>query len=161
MKIGWRIWLLLSALVLSLITIININSSKKLMVFLLLISAILTLRIVKSKAGKILISSILILIAIFLVANSFESGVLVKSISQDSQIFQAGLRQGDIIKSINGKNTNTLVDYSQAMNEVFSPGGEVRLQISTTKNEYVLLTNETPIITVSEIKKQTLKQVWI
>ena len=157
MKIGWRISVLAIALIISIVSIINIESSKKFIILLLLIGALTVFKIVKSKVGRTFIISVFLLTAIFLTLNSFESGVIVKSVGQNSQIFNAGIRQGEIITGVNSKEVTNIQEYSKIIEELFNSQGEVKLEISTTKNKYVLLTNETPPITVSEIKKTNIK----
>ena len=45
---------------------------------------------------------VLLLLSILAIKPSFDSGVVVKSVEKDSSSFVAGLRTGEIIKSING-----------------------------------------------------------
>jgi preprotein translocase subunit SecD len=80
-------------------------------------------------------------ILIFVNANGItflQEGVLVKSVEQNTTIFDEGLRQGDIIQSINGKPIETIEDYTEAMS-IFDEGNEKRLEIQTIDKEIINL----------------------
>lgn len=74
----------------------------------------------------------------------FESGMLVKSVGQNSSIFNAGLRAGDIIKSINGQVINNISEYESAMT-IFSDNSSHKLIIDTKSQEIIGLFNASVI----------------
>jgi len=62
---------------------------------------------------------LLSLISIFSIPPMiFEDGVVVKSVEQNSTIFQDGIREGMIIQSINGQVINTYEDYTRIMTPI-------------------------------------------
>ena len=87
----------------------------------------------------------------------FQKGVLVTSVEQNSSIFEAGLRQGDIIISIDNQKIESLSDYSNYISEKFSSNENLKTTITTKNSELILLLNSAPEITVSEIPKTGIK----
>ena len=64
----------------------------------------------------LIIVVLLSLISIFSIPPiALEKGILVGSVKENSTIFQDGLREGMVIKSINGNAIESLDDYSNAM----------------------------------------------
>jgi len=88
---------------------------------------------------------------------SFDSGIEVKSVDQGSQVFEAGLRQGEKILFVNGEPIEEKEEYAQVINSIFTDEGEKRLTITTETNEYVFLTNETPQITIGDISRTRIQ----
>jgi preprotein translocase subunit SecD len=152
-----RVWILGIALILSLVSIISGSGSVKLMVLALGIGTLFGANSIKSKIGASLAVLILLITMLFLILNSVETGVVVTSIEQNSSIMEAGLKQGEIIQSVNGKIVSDKESYSKIIGELFSDGNEKRVDIKTKDNEYTALLKEPPKITVGEIPKTGLK----
>jgi S1-C subfamily serine protease len=55
-------------------------------------------------------------------------GVKVGAVSEDSPGEKAGLRKGDIIKKLDGKEIKSLRDYSNLLKE-HSPGDQISLEV--------------------------------
>ncbi len=71
------------------------------------------------------------LISIFSLPPTFmEEGVMVKSLEKNSTLFEAGLRSGTIITSIDGQEILSLEDYSR----IVSFDGEKKITISAKDN---------------------------
>ena len=157
MKFTLRIWILGLALALSIISILNSEGYVRLLVFALIFGIFLVLTFIKSKTGRVFITIVFLITAAFLIYNSVDQGVTVKSIEQDSLAFQQGIRQGDVIKSINGEQISDLESYSTVVNALFTNGEEKRIDITTKSGEYTLFTNQTPQLTVGEIPKTSIK----
>jgi len=157
MKLTWRIWVLGLAIALSIVSILNSEPYTRLLVFVLIFGILLVLTFIKSKIGRIFIAIVFLLTAIFLMYTSIETGVFIKSIDPGSQAFAQGLRQGDIIKEINGEKIDSLVTYANIMENLFVSGEEVRVDLTTKTNEYILFINETPKLIVSDIEKTKIK----
>ncbi len=157
MKLTWRIWILGISLALSIISIISGEAYIKLLIFSLLIGILLSMTFVKRKAGRVLIITIFLLTTIFLIYNAIETGVVIKSVDKDSQAFEQGLRPGQIIKSINGQEIESISGYSSKIENLFVADKEIRLDIITKDNSYILFTNQSPQIVVSEIEKTKIK----
>lgn len=100
---------------------------------------------------------ICIFLSILAIKPSFESGVVVKSLDRNSQIYEQGLRSGEIIKSINGQPIENLEDYRTVIDRVVIGSNITRLNIVTKTQEHVLFINETPNMVVSEVPRTKLK----
>ncbi len=85
----------------------------------------------------ILIAFILFaLISIFSIPPKFlQSGVVVKSVEQNSTIFNDGLRRGMIITAINNQQIKTIEDYADAMS-IFDDLQAHKLSIQTSSEEF-------------------------
>ena len=53
---------------------------------------------------RIWILIIALLLSLLAIKPSFESGVLIKSVDNNSSAFESGMRAGEIIKAVNGEN---------------------------------------------------------
>lgn len=87
----------------------------------------------------------------------FEKGILITSVDSNSSAFQEGLRQGDIIVSVDETKINTLEDFSNSLKGKFDSGENVKTIITTKKSEIILFSNTLPKLTVSNIPKTNLK----
>jgi preprotein translocase subunit SecD len=152
-RLGWRLWLLGFVLALSVISIIRAEATIKLFLFLLIFGIFAVLSFVKSKPGRIIIVIVFLAAALLLIVQSVETGVLVKSVDSESEIFESGLRQGMIITSVNGESVVDRESYANIIDNLFEDGVEKRIDLQTKNLEITLFTNETPEITVSEIPK--------
>ncbi len=96
-------------------------------------------------------------LTIFAGSGLTKSGILVTSIeSENNSLFDLGLRQGDIINSIDGEKIESLEDYTSIISGKYL-GGEVKTTVKTTHNEYIIFSEEFPDLTVAEIPKSNLK----
>jgi len=86
----------------------------------------------------------------------WEKGVIIKSVERNSTAYEAGITAGEIITSIDGQPINSLQDYTKAL-EKFPSEEEAKLIIQTKSQQYILLTNHTPEITVSGIPNTKIK----
>ena len=86
-----------------------------------------------------------------------QNGVLVKSVEQNSTIFEKGLRQGMIIESINGISTAHVSDYSKAL--IFPINGSQKLDIKTNSLEIIGLFDKNILtqVVVGELPKTKIK----
>jgi len=87
--------------------------------------------------------------------RALEKGVVIKSVETNSTAFDSGLRQGMIIKEINGQTINNIQDYSKIAPDLFIQN-QTKLTIKTTEQEFVFLADKLDI-TVSSIPKTNLK----
>lgn len=111
MKLGWRMWLLIIALLLSILAI----------------------------------------------RPSFESGVIVKSVDPNSPAFLEGIRQGHVIKEINGHEITNVEEYNSALNELVPRAEPTRIDITTKKTSFQLFTNESLNLAVQNVPHTRLK----
>ena len=86
-----------------------------------------------------------------------EKGVLITSVEANSTAFEQGLRQGQIITSMDGKTVETVDDLSKIIQEKFPSNSDVKTIIQTKKSEVILFSTEAPQITVSDIPKTNIK----
>ena len=106
---------------------------------------------------RIWVLIIAILLSLLAIKPSFQTGVVVKSIDKDSAIFQEGLKAGEIIKEINGEKIENKEDYSSEINKIFIDDSEKKLEIKTKQNDYIVLTNQTPEITVENVPRTRIQ----
>lgn len=157
MKISFRVWILAICLALAAMVILNGNTSYKLLAGLIVLLVPIALVYVNSKIGKFFVIVILIASLAYVVYASAETGVIIKSIEKNSTGFNEGLRTGMVIKSVNGEVIKDDSDYSRILNEILPSKEQKKLVITTTKEEFVFLTNEAPRITVENIKRTNIK----
>jgi preprotein translocase subunit SecD len=86
-----------------------------------------------------------------------EKGVLITSVDSNSVSFQQGLKQGQIITSVDGKTIESLDDYAMILLEKDYSEGNLKTIITTKDSSVVIFSNITPQITVSEIPKTNIK----
>lgn len=86
----------------------------------------------------------------------FTNGVLVTDVTANSTAFNQGLREGQIITSVDGNNIKTLSDYSNNLQGKFDKNESVKTTIETKDGEFILFSNIPPEISVSEIPKTNI-----
>ena len=106
---------------------------------------------------RVWILIIALLLSLLAIKPTFQTGVVIKSLDPDSQAFQQGLRQGDIIKSINSQKISSFEDYSRIISKIYPSKEGQRLDITTKKNNFVLFTNQTPQIVVGNVPRTNIK----
>tara|TARA_Y100000310_G_scaffold231073_1_gene233600 strand:- start:3283 stop:4824 length:1542 start_codon:yes stop_codon:yes gene_type:complete len=97
----------------------------------------------------------------------FTKGIEINSIEQNSTAYEQGLRQGQIITSIDGELISSLSDYQEAINSKFPQQEYIleenktqenkKLTITTNQGEFILFINKAPEITTQEIEKTRIK----
>ncbi len=157
MKFSIRFWILWFFLIISAISIINISSSQKFLIFLLLIGGLIAVSFINSSRNSILALTLILVIATWLAIASIESGILVASIEQSDPLFEQGLRQGEIIIAVNGQQVSTPEEYYSSVATAFTTNTSRRFDLTTKTNDYTILTNQTPQITVKEIPNTKIK----
>src|SRR3989344_149780 len=105
-----------------------------------------------------------ILIAVLLLSllalgpwRAFETGVIIKSVEQNSSAFIAGLKQGMIIKEINTQKINNVEDYASIVSQLSQENNQTKISIKTDKQEFIFLTDKAPEITIQNIPNTQLK----
>ncbi len=104
----------------------------------------------KKIGWKIWLLLIILGLSILAISPSFKTGVLIKSVEPNSTAFEQGMRQGEIIKSINQQKIISLEDYAKAM-EILPSQENIKVQIDTDKDSYVLFISKPPQIIVKKI----------
>jgi len=89
--------------------------------------------------------------------NFLQKGVLITSVEQNSSAFEYGLRQGQIITSIDGNIINNMSDFSYYILKKFPSENDVKTTIKTKDSEIILYSKNAPDITVSSIPKTSIK----
>ena len=84
-----------------------------------------------------------------------KKGVVVTSIEINSTLFNLGLRQGEILTSINNQKISNLEDYTKIINTF--EFNKTKLIVHTDKQEYIGLFNSPLNITVSDIPNTKIK----
>ncbi len=109
---------------------------------------------------RIWVLIIALFLALLMIApwHALEKGVLIRSVERNSTAFDYELRQGMIIKSINGEKVSSILDYSQIVSDALKNNiNKTKLIIQTKDKEIIMLTDKAPEITVSNIPKTNLK----
>src|SRR3989344_6297060 len=106
---------------------------------------------------RVWILIIALILSVLAIKPSFTNGIYVKSIDKESQLYLQGLRGGERILQINNEKIVTIQDYATTIEKAFQGKNETKLDIKTDKREYVILTNETPKISVDKIPKTRIK----
>ena len=83
----------------------------------------------------------------------FKTGVFISSIESNSAAFDSGLRQGQIIIAVDGKEIKNLGDYANALSGKFDSNVSEKIILTTTNVEFILFENHPPEIIVSNIPK--------
>jgi len=102
---------------------------------------------------------LIIIVALSLIAirPSFESGSMIKYVDRNSELFAQGLRQGEIIKSLNGEPIDSKLAYGDAVSKiVFMPEG-TKFELNTNKGTYVAILNESPKISIDDLPKTKIQ----
>lgn len=106
---------------------------------------------------KIWILIIALILSLLAISPSFERGVVVKSVDIDSQLYEQGLRQGEIIKSVNGEIINNKEDYARIVGGILQDNLEKRVDVETKSGSYTILTNKSLGVSVADIPKTKIK----
>lgn len=86
-----------------------------------------------------------------------QTGVVITSVQHNSTSFESGLRQGQIITSVDGNEIKTLEDFSNSLSGKFLSGEKVKTIINTDDGEVILFSDSLPEITVSAIPKTNIE----
>jgi len=109
------------------------------------------------KLWFLIIVLILSLISIFITPNFLQKGVLIVSVDSNSTAFEQGLRQGQIITTIDGKEITSLEDFTQALQGKYGFNESVKTIFKTKDKEIILFSKQAPEIMVSEVSKTNIK----
>ncbi len=157
MKISLRIWILIFALAFSSMAILNLGAGYRFLIGLLVISILFILIYVKSKYTKYMLIILTFLFIFLIILFSSQKGVVIISIDKNSTFFSEGLRKGMIITSLNGNPTDSFDEYANQLSLLNVSGQSQKIEIQTTSEDFILLTNKTPDFSVSNIPRTNLK----
>ncbi len=108
----------------------------------------------------LIIVLILSLVSIFVSSGGisfFQKGVLVTSVDANSDAFEAGFRQEQIITSIDGVVVENLEDYSIALEGKYNSLGNIKITFQTKDEAIIFFSDHSPEITVAKIPKTNIK----
>lgn len=104
---------------------------------------------------------LLILLVLSLVSivnfSGFGGGILITHVNENSTALEQGLRQGQSITALDGKEINSLEDFSNALLGKFELNQSVKTTLTTNDGEFILFGNQPPEITVGEIPSTNIK----
>lgn len=106
---------------------------------------------------RVWILIIILALSVLAIRPTFESGVVVKSVSPNSLLGEQGLSTGEIIKKVNGQKITQLEDYSDVISSTFISSKEVKLEVETKQNSYLIYTNESPEIVVANVPQTKIQ----
>ncbi|MBI2449357.1 PDZ domain-containing protein [Candidatus Pacearchaeota archaeon] len=105
---------------------------------------------------RIWVLLIILVFSLLSIGFSFQKGVVIKSVERNSTAFNEGLRQGDIIKEINGKKIENKEDYTKSIDNIFASQKLLKgIQLSQLNQSGLNKTNQSSDLndTLSEIKE--------
>ncbi|MFB6246098.1 MAG: PDZ domain-containing protein [Candidatus Pacearchaeota archaeon] len=106
----------------------------------------------------LVIAVALSLIGIFGIPPKFiDDGALVTSVTSNTTAFEQGLRKGQIITSVDGKNVESAEDYIKAIQNKFPVNENVETTIKTQNSEFILFSDHAPNITVAKVLNTNLQ----
>jgi preprotein translocase subunit SecD len=110
------------------------------------------------KIWLLIIFLIFSLISIFGIPPSFsQTGVVIKSIESNSTLFDQGMRQGEIIKQIDGQKITSLEDYTEIISSKYPSEQPIKTTITTNQAEYIIFSKNFEDVLFSNIPKTNIK----
>jgi preprotein translocase subunit SecD len=109
------------------------------------------------KIWLLIIILVLSLVSIFITPTFLQKGVLITSVETNSTAFEQGLRSGQVITKIDGQEITGVDDFSARMNEKFISEEKVKTTFTVEGAEYIIYSNTSPEITVTEIPNTNIK----
>jgi len=88
--------------------------------------------------------------------HAFDSGVLIKTVDKDSITYEAGIRTGMVITSIDGQAITDLADYSSFVSQNFISNSSQKIIVKTDQGEFIFLSRGLDI-SVSNTPSSNLK----
>ena len=111
---------------------------------------------VKRLTWRVWVLIIALALSLLAIKPNFDEGIMVKSVDTNSSAFESGLRQGQVIIAIDGKEVKTIEDYVAAMDK-FPSEERVRTTFTTEDGEFIVFSNQTPGLTVGKIPTTNIK----
>jgi preprotein translocase subunit SecD len=106
---------------------------------------------------RIWILIIAIVFSLLAIKPGFSSGIIVASIEPNSTLSEQGISTGESILSINGQNINSILDYSQITSNLIHDGKEKKVEVTTNKNTYIALINDSLGIKVEQSPRSRIQ----
>jgi len=98
------------------------------------------------------------LMSIFITPHAGETGVVIKSVEENSTTFDAGFRKDQVISSVEGQKIESVEDYTNALKGIFPSEDKRKVSFMTSDgDEIIYYSNETPEIMPEEISSTNLK----
>lgn len=107
---------------------------------------------------RVWILIIALILAILAISPSFERGIRISSVDDNSTAFDNGLRQGMKIQSVNDESVKTISDYSNIMSKTFTGDNATKkLNINVESENIIFFTNSPPEISLETIPHTRIK----
>ena len=98
------------------------------------------------------------LISIFgLPPTYLQKGVIITSVESNTTAFEQGLREGQIILTVDEKEITSIEDFSNALKGKYPTEENVKTIIVTDSVEVILFSSQPPEITIAQIPKTNIK----
>lgn len=110
----------------------------------------------KRLTWRIWVLIIALALSLLAIKPSFDSGIMVKSVGTNSSAFEAGIRPGQVIISVDGHEIKTMEDYASVM-EKFPSEEKIKTIFSTKSGEFIVFSNQTPEIILGKIPSTRIK----
>jgi len=113
----------------------------------------------KKLTWKIWLLIIFLVLSIVSIVNfkGFSNGVLITHVEENSTTFASGLRQGQMITSVDGKGIDSIDDFAASLSGKFEINQSVKTTITTDQGEFILFDSQPPQMTVSDIPSTNIK----
>lgn len=99
---------------------------------------------------------ILLVLSVIAIGPNLSKGFVITDVSQDSELYQAGLRSGDDIISVNGIAIDSTATYANVLNDI-NDNTTRRIDVVTSGGDYTLFTNETVDFSIQEKQFTNIK----
>lgn len=110
------------------------------------------------KVWVLIILLIFSFLSIFGLPPTFlQKGVIITSVESNSTAFDQGLRQGQIITSVDGIKIINLEDFSEVLKDKYLSNESIKTTFTTKDSEFILFSNQAPEITVAEVPNTNIK----
>lgn len=109
------------------------------------------------KIWILIIVLLLSIVSIFAGSGITKTGVLVTNVDAESSLFDQGMKQGELITSIDSKRVKDIEDYSKIISEKFPSVENVKTIITTDASEYIIFTKDLPEISVAGLSNTNIK----
>lgn len=88
--------------------------------------------------------------------HTFDSGVLIKTVEKNSSTYEAGIRSGMTIISINGQTISNLEDYTSFVSKNFIANNSQKITLKTDNGEFIFLSDKLDV-SVANMPSSNLK----
>ncbi len=109
------------------------------------------------KIWLLIIVLILSVLSMVNFSGLFQNGVEISSMDSNSSLYEQGLRQGQIIKSIDGQEVISIEDFTEKISQKYPSNENIKTIITTDSGEYIIFEKDFPELIVREVSSSNIK----